>query len=60
MTSHIFYVVAQIEGFPPEVIHECDSVSDAEVLCQTMQENAPEGMFVYVSRHYPGDLIELN
>lgn len=56
MTSHIFYVVAQLGNNPPEVIHSCDSCSDAEVLCEAMRVDAPPGMVIYVTRHYPGDL----
>jgi len=60
MTSHTFYVIAQFYDYPPEVMHTCDSYSDAEYLCETIRRNAPDGLIVYTSRHYPGDLIQLN
>jgi hypothetical protein len=59
MTSHTFYVVAQLGNNLPEVIHTCDSYSDAEVLCETLRADAPVGMVIFVTRHYPGDLYEL-
>jgi hypothetical protein len=59
MTSHTYYVVAQLGDNPPEVIHECDGYSEAEALRDTLAKEAPAGMVVYVTRHYPGDIIEL-
>ena len=59
MTSHTYYVVAQLGNNPPEVIHECDGYSEAEALRETLAKEAPAGMIIYVTRHYPGDLIEL-
>jgi hypothetical protein len=59
MTSHTFYVVAQLRNNPAEIIHTCDNYSDAEVLCETLRPDAPVGMVIYVTRHYPGDLYEV-
>jgi len=59
MTSHVFYVVAKLGDNPPEIIHTCDNYSDAEALCEAMRVDAPPGMVIYVTRHYPGDLYEL-